>query len=104
MQLYNGLLGCRYEKVSSNFPTAMQLTNPGSRPVSVNPVIVETEEEKRLFAMGERNSAIRKEQGKTSLVKHTPNDDESDLIHAIWQKQVTYHGTSTRNQNARDSS
>ncbi|KAF2101122.1 Thioesterase/thiol ester dehydrase-isomerase [Rhizodiscina lignyota] len=66
--------------------------DPGTRkPVPVNPLIIETEEEKRLYAIGEQNSKQRKEQGKTSLFKHTPNDEESDLIHAIWQKQVMYH-------------
>jgi acyl-coenzyme A thioesterase 9 len=62
------------------------------RPVNVNPLIVETPEEKRLYALGERNSKIRKERRDTSLLKHTPNDLESDLIHAFWQKQVQYHG------------
>lgn len=66
--------------------------DPGTRkPVPVNPLIVENDEEKRLYAIGERNSARRKQQGQTSLFRHTPNDEESDLIHAIWQKQVIYH-------------
>jgi acyl-coenzyme A thioesterase 9 len=60
--------------------------------VNVNPLIVETSEEKRLYALGERNSKIRKERRDTSLLKHTPNDLESDIIHAFWQKQVQYHG------------
>jgi acyl-coenzyme A thioesterase 9 len=55
---------------------------------------VETPEEKRLYALGERNSKIRKERRDTSLLKHTPNDLESDLIHAFWQKQLQYHGPS----------
>ena len=62
------------------------------RPVNVNPLIVETPEEKRLYALGERNSKVRKERRDTSLLKHTPNDLESDLIHAFWQKQLQYHG------------
>jgi acyl-coenzyme A thioesterase 9 len=53
---------------------------------------VETPEEKRMYALGERNSKIRKERRDTSLLKHTPNDLESDLIHAFWQKQLQYHG------------
>jgi acyl-coenzyme A thioesterase 9 len=55
-------------------------------------LIVETAEEKRLYALGERNSKVRKERRDTSLLKHTPNDLESDLIHAFWQKQLQYHG------------
>lgn len=61
------------------------------RPVNVNPLIVETPEEKRLFKLGERNSKIRKQRKETALIKHTPNDLESDLIHAFWQKQLLYH-------------
>lgn len=62
--------------------------------MNVSALIVETEEEKRLYALGERNSQIRKERRNTSLIKHTPNDLESDLIHAFWQKQLQYHGQS----------
>lgn len=68
------------------------MANVQFRPVNVNALIVETEEEKRLYALGERNSQIRKERRNTSLIKHTPNDSESDLIHAFWQKQLQYHG------------
>lgn len=74
------------------------MTNGASRPVNVNALIVETEEEKRLYALGERNSQIRKERRNTSLIKHTPNDLESDLIHAFWQKQLQYHGQSPLNR------
>lgn len=62
------------------------------RPVPISPVKVETEEERRLFERGERNSKERKELGKMSLMKHTPNVEESDLIHAMWQRQLQYHG------------
>lgn len=73
---------------------SMKLVNVQPRPVNVNPLIVETAEEKRLYALGERNSKVRKERRDTSLLKHTPNDLESDLIHAFWQKQLQYHGRS----------
>ena len=62
----------------------------------MNALVVETPEEKRLYALGERNSQIRKERRNTSLIKHTPNDLESDLIHAFWQKQLQYHGQPLR--------
>jgi len=29
---------------------------------------------------------------KRALLKQTPNDEESDLIHAMWLKQEAYHG------------
>lgn len=60
--------------------------------MNVNPILPETEEEKRLFAIGEQNSKHRKDLKTKSLIKHTPNDLESDLIHALWQKQLQYHG------------
>lgn len=62
------------------------------RPVPVSPLIVETPEQQQLYEEGERNSMRRKEEGKLTLLKHTPNDEESDLIHALWQKQVQWHG------------
>lgn len=91
-----------------------KITNPGQPPakedvmmvchfimVSVDPktikatevsqVIAETEEERGLLAEGETNNAKRKDRVKASLLKHTPNDEESDLIHAIWQKQIQWH-------------
>ncbi|KZM19219.1 uncharacterized protein EKO05_0007314 [Ascochyta rabiei] len=77
------LINCTFTMVS---------LDPGTKkPVNVNALVVETPEEKRLYALGERNSQIRKERRNTSLIKHTPNDLESDLIHAFWQKQLQYH-------------
>ncbi|KAJ4340044.1 hypothetical protein N0V95_007595 [Ascochyta clinopodiicola] len=77
------LINCTFTMVS---------LDPGTKkPVNVSALIVETSEEKRLYDLGERNSQIRKERRNTSLIKHTPNDLESDLIHALWQKQLQYH-------------
>lgn len=44
-----------------------------------------------MYAAGERNSKHKKELGKVSLLKQTPNDEESDIIHALWQKQLQWH-------------
>ncbi|KAF2013743.1 acyl-coenzyme A thioesterase 9, partial [Aaosphaeria arxii CBS 175.79] len=71
--------------------TMVSLDPATRKPVNVNPLIVETPEEKRLFELGERNSKIRKQRNQTALIKHTPNDAESDLIHAFWQKQLQFH-------------
>lgn len=60
--------------------------------MKISPVQVETEEEKRMFALGERNSNAKKALAKTALRKQTPNDEESDLIHAMWLRQLEYHG------------
>ena len=65
-----------------------------SRPVVISPLKIETEEERRLFNLGEKNSNAKKALAKTALRKQTPNDQESDLIHAMWLKQLEYHGKS----------
>ncbi|KAI4210706.1 MAG: hypothetical protein LQ351_006482 [Letrouitia transgressa] len=61
------------------------------KPVPICPIKVETAEEKRLFALGEKNYNIKKTRAKTGLRKQTPNDEESDLIHAMWLQQLEYH-------------
>lgn len=77
------MLTCQFTMVS---------LDPGTKkPVSINSVSTDTDEEKRLFAQGEKNSAHRKDLTKRSLLKQTPNDEESDLIHAMWQRQLRYH-------------
>lgn len=65
---------------------------PEDRPVSISPLRVETEEEKQLFALGEKNYNAKKALAKINLRKQTPNDLESDLIHEMWLKQLEYHG------------
>lgn len=66
--------------------------DPGTKkPVNISPVRTDTAEEKRLFEQGETNSKHRKELTQRSLLKQTPNDEESDVIHAIWQRQLRYH-------------
>ena len=63
-----------------------------NRPVNINPILAETDEERHLYERGERNSKQRKEASRVSLIKHTPNDEESDLIHAMWKTELQYHG------------
>lgn len=69
----------------------MSLDPTTKKPVEINPLRVETEEEKRLFAQGEENSKHRRDLAKRSLLKETPNDEESDLIHSMWLRQLRYH-------------
>lgn len=59
--------------------------------VAIAPLQLDTEEEKRLFALGEKNSNDKKSLAKKALRKQAPNDEESDLIHAMWLKQLEYH-------------
>jgi acyl-coenzyme A thioesterase 9 len=60
--------------------------------VSVAPLVTETPEERRLFDHGQQNYNMKKSMSKTALRKQTPNDEESDLIHALWLRQLDYHG------------
>ena len=71
--------------------TMVSLDPATKKPVAINPLKVDTLEEKRLFEQGEKNSKIRKERGQRSLLKQTPDDEESDLIHSMWQRQLQWH-------------
>ena len=77
--------------------TMVSLDPNTKKPVAICPVKVETEEEKRLFALGEKNYNAKKARAKIGLRKQTPNDEESDLIHAMWLRQLEYHGSFTHN-------
>jgi hypothetical protein len=60
------------------------------RPVLVAPLIVETEEEKALFKKGEENYLAKKALRKRSLLEKAPDDEESNLIHSMWTKEMSY--------------
>ena len=80
------------EDVMITCQCTMVSLNPVTRkPVNINPVRTDTDEEKRLYEQGEKNSRHRKELARRSLLKQTPDDEESDLIHSIWQRQLKYH-------------
>ena len=72
--------------------TMVSLDPYTKKPVLISPLKVETPEEHRLFNMGEKNYDAKKALAKTALRKQTPNDQESDLIHALWLKSLEYHG------------
>ena len=74
--------------------TMVSLDPSTKKPVSIAPLQVDTPEEQRLFDLGQRNSNSKKALAKTALRKTTPNDEESDLIHSMWLKQLEYHGES----------
>jgi len=62
------------------------------KPVAISPLKTETAEEKRLFQQGEVNYNLKKAASKSMLTKKGPDDEESDLIHALWLQQLDYHG------------
>lgn len=67
----------------------MQMTN-WNRPVAVAPLRLETPEEQRLFKKGEENYQAKKSLRSKSLLEKAPVDEESDLIHSMWTKEVSY--------------
>lgn len=71
--------------------TMVSLDPTTRKPVAIAPLQVDTEEEKRLFALGEKHSKDKKVMSKKALRKQPPNDEESDLIHSMWLKQLEYH-------------
>lgn len=53
---------------------------------------METEQERRLFEKGEQNYKAKKALRSRSLLQETPNDEESDFIHAMWITELAYKG------------
>ncbi|KAI9855568.1 MAG: hypothetical protein M1824_006070 [Vezdaea acicularis] len=64
--------------------TMVSLDPTTKKPVAVSPLLVETAEEKRQFALGEKNHHTRKALSKSALTKQLPTKAESDLIHTLW--------------------
>ena len=80
------------EDVMITCQCTMVSLDPGTKkPVNISPVRTDNAEEKHLYEQGEKNSIHRKELTQRSLLKQTPDDEESDLIHSIWQRQLQYH-------------
>ena len=71
--------------------TMVSLDPITKEPIKIPAIRTDTEKERSIFAQGGQNSRSRKELLQRSLLKQTPNDEESDLIHAIWQRQLKYH-------------
>lgn len=62
------------------------------KPVAIAPLQVDTEEERQMYQLGERNYAAKKALAKMGLRKIAPNAEESKLIHSMWLKQLEYRG------------
>ncbi|KAL9121967.1 MAG: hypothetical protein Q9187_001479 [Circinaria calcarea] len=78
--------------------TMVSLDPNTKKPVAIAPLRVDTPEERRLFDLGEKNYNAKKALAKTTLRKQTPNDQESDLIHAMWLKQLEFHDPNVPSQ------
>lgn len=70
--------------------------------MAISPLLTTTAQEKALFALGQKNYAQKKASSQLALRKQTPNDAESDLIHALWLAQIDFHdpNTATRKPDA----
>ncbi|EPS35719.1 hypothetical protein H072_10865 [Dactylellina haptotyla CBS 200.50] len=73
--------------------TMVALDPMTKRATNVNPLVVETPEEKRIFARGEERNKFKKTLASTSLEKQAPNEEESNLIHKMWQEEQSYKDT-----------
>ena len=80
------LLTCAFTMVSLDPAT--------KKPVNIAPLQIDSPEENDMFDLGERNYEAKKALAKVALGKTAPNDEESDLIHRMWLKQLEYRGWS----------
>ncbi|KAL7274989.1 hypothetical protein RUND412_002083 [Rhizina undulata] len=78
------LLTCAFTMVALDPATKKR------RPIPINPLIVETPEEKAIFQWGEEYKQSKKTLAKTSLDKQTPNQEEANLIHKLYLEQKQY--------------
>ncbi|KAL5363610.1 HotDog domain-containing protein [Aspergillus floccosus] len=70
--------------------TMVSLDPTTKKPVSVAPILVENAEERLLFKKGEENYQAKKALRTQSLLEKAPNADESNLIHSMWTKEMSY--------------
>ncbi|KAF3237339.1 hypothetical protein TWF217_011146 [Orbilia oligospora] len=66
--------------------TMVALDPVTKKATAVNPLIVETAEENRIFARGEERNRFKRALASTSLEKQAPNEEESKLIHTMWRE------------------
>jgi acyl-coenzyme A thioesterase 9 len=72
--------------------TMVSLDPTTKKPVQINPLIVESPEERTINELASKESERRKALRKKSLLKHTPDAEETGMIHKLWQKQIQWHG------------
>ncbi|KAE8340303.1 hypothetical protein BDV24DRAFT_134121 [Aspergillus arachidicola] len=70
--------------------TMVSLDPATKKPVNVAPLLLETDEERLLFKKGEENYQAKKGLRKRSLLQKAPDDEESNLIHSMWTKEMSY--------------
>ncbi|EPE27328.1 Thioesterase/thiol ester dehydrase-isomerase [Glarea lozoyensis ATCC 20868] len=78
--------------------TMVSLDPTTKKSVPISPLNPTTPEEKKLFDQGQKNYNLKKAASKLALRKQTPNDEESDLIHALWLQQLGWHDPNTQHR------
>ncbi|KAG8137277.1 putative Acyl-coenzyme A thioesterase 9 mitochondrial-like protein [Naja naja] len=68
------------------------------RPAFVNPLIVETPEEQKIFNEGEKNKIRRLESSRASLLKVAPTADERNIIHNMFLNTLDSRTVSFRSR------
>lgn len=54
------------------------------------PLLLETEDEHRVFKQGEKNYQAKKALRTRSLLEKAPDNEESNLIHTMWTNELSY--------------
>ncbi|KAF3405228.1 Acyl-coenzyme A thioesterase 9 [Talaromyces pinophilus] len=70
--------------------TMVSLDPKTKKPVAVAPLLIETEEERRLFQKGEENYNAKKALRKRSFLEQAPDQEESNMIHSMWTTGQPY--------------
>ncbi|PWY86204.1 Thioesterase/thiol ester dehydrase-isomerase [Aspergillus heteromorphus CBS 117.55] len=70
--------------------TMVSLDPTTKKPVPIAPLVVDTPEERLLFKKGEENYQAKKSLRSKSLLEKAPDAEESNLIHAMWTKEMSY--------------
>ncbi|KAJ5725777.1 uncharacterized protein N7483_007134, partial [Penicillium malachiteum] len=70
--------------------TMVSLDPATKKPARVAPLLIETDEERLLYKKGEENSKAKKALRTRSLLEKAPDDEESNLIHSMWTKEMSY--------------
>lgn len=94
MCLHYGTSPCHASCACTN-GNKVSLDPATKKAVAIAPLTTNTPEERATFEEGQRNYNEKKAASKLALRKQTPNDEESDLIHALWLQQLDYHDPNT---------
>lgn len=70
--------------------TMVSLDPVTKKPVAVAPLLLETDEERALFKRGEENYQAKRALRTKSLLEQAPDAEESNLIHSMWTKEMSY--------------